>query len=75
MPHGVEEDKAGPSLQFYLSILFYQLYLATLFAHTRRAHTLFVLLPPHYATPYRHIHHAPPPYAPPLYALFHDVLV
>ena len=65
MPHGVEEDKAGPSLQFYLSILFYQLYLATL-----RAHTLFVLLPPHYATPYRHIHHTPP-----LYALFHDVLV
>ena len=25
MPHGVEKDKAGPSLQFYLSTLFYQL--------------------------------------------------
>ena len=57
MPHGVEEDKAGPSLQFYLSILFYQLYLATLFAHTFRAHTLFVLLLPHYATPYHMLHH------------------
>ena len=29
MPHGVEEDKAEPLLQFYLSTLFYLLYLAT----------------------------------------------
>ena len=57
MPHCVEEDKAGPSLQFYLSTLFCQLYLATPFAHTLRAHTLFVLIPPHYATLYHMLHH------------------
>ena len=44
-------------LMTFTSILSINSILSALSCHTLRAHTLFLLLSPHYATPYRHIHH------------------